>query len=299
MGKITNAIVICAAMALAGIATADDFAPFEPTELFEEEYDRPKSGVGKNGPSVALPLPALEADFCTRQISRGLPDNTDPIITLSPGIYLYPCGEFVKADFIFNASDIAKEEGFDAGENTEIDLVVGYDHSFDKTTDWDVVFSFDYTCEFDRSGNGDGGHANYIHASAALEDAFLSQEISGEWMLDGIHGQYYTLGFSRKFKFDDMLSLSLSFVEGLANDKYNAEDLGCDSWGLRETTILAELEWTVAGGLFTIRPYIAYGDHLNGHFRHAARYYLCGRECGTPCRAILLRCRSQNSCILE
>ena len=258
---------------LGWLKDGSDFAPSEAIELLDEEYDRPKSGVGKNGPCVALPLPALEADFCTRQITRGLPDNIDPIITLSPGIYLYPCGEFVKADFIFNATDIAKDEGFDAGENTEIDLVVGYDHSFDKTTDWDVVFSFDYTCEFDRSGNGDGGHANYIHASAALDDAFLSPEISGEWMLDGIHGQYYTLGFSHKFKFDDTLSLSLSFVEGLANDKYNAEDLGCDSWGLRETTLLAELEWTMAGGLLTIKPYIAYGDHLNSHFRHAARYY--------------------------
>ena len=53
----------------------------------------------------ALPGVTLGADWCTRQISRGLPDNTDPIFTLSAAVEWF--GFTAEVDGIFNAVEFA------------------------------------------------------------------------------------------------------------------------------------------------------------------------------------------------
>ena len=95
-------------------------------------------------------------------------------------------------------------------------------------------------------------------------------------MLDSIHGQAYTFSLSHTFALvgdeeEPELALTLSVAQTLANNKYNADDLGCDSWGFRDTTLTAELEW-VASKCLSVKPYVSYSDHLNGHFRHPAHY---------------------------
>ena len=217
-----------------------------------------------------LPEVTLGADYCTRQISRGPPDTPDPILTLSAAIGW--AGFSAEVDGIFNTTDIAEEDGFDAWDNTEVDTILGYECTLDTDAVGGVTLGADYTYEYDQGGDGESDHVSYLHASAGLDDVLLSPTVTGEWMLDGVHGQYYTFELSHEFELADTLSLSLTLVEGLANDKYNEDDLGCDSWGFRETTLLAEFAWTPAE-FFSLTPYIAYGDHLNGHFRHAAHYY--------------------------
>jgi hypothetical protein len=217
----------------------------------------------------------LSADFCTRQIARGLPDNTDPILTLAATAEWN--GFFTEVDALFNMTDIAEEEGFDAWDNTEIDVVLGYEYTLETEGAGPIALGFDYTYEYDQGGDGPSDHVSYLHASVGFEEVPLSPTLSGEWMLDGVHGQYYTFELSHSFALvgDEEgtgLALTLTLVQGLANDKYNEDDLGRDSWGFRETTLLAELEWTPAEHL-TVTPYVAYGDHVNGGFRHAAHYY--------------------------
>ena len=217
-----------------------------------------------------LPEVTLGADYCSRQISRGLPDNTDPIVTLKAALGW--AGFTAEVDGLFNATDIAEEDGFDAWDNTEVDAILGYERSFGTEAAGGVTLGGDYTYEYDQGGNGGSDHVHYLHASVGLDDVPLCPTLSGEWMLGGVHGQYYALELSHEFELADGLALTLTLVEGLANDRYNEDDLGCDSWGFRETTLLAELGWEPAGGL-SVTPYLAYGDHLNGHFRHAAHYY--------------------------
>ena len=70
-------------------------------------------------------------------------------------------------------------------------------------------------------------------------------------MLDSIHGQAYTFSLSHTFALvgdeeEPDLALTLSVAQTLANNKYNADDLGCDCWGFRDTTLTAELEWAAA-----------------------------------------------------
>ncbi len=217
----------------------------------------------------------LSADFCTRQISRGLPDNTDPIVTLAAAASWM--GFTAEIDGIFNVTDIAGDDGFDAGDNTEIDAIIGYEHTLAADALGDVTLGADYTYEYDQGGNAESDHVSYLHASVGLDDIPLSPTITGEWMLDGIHGQYYTFELSHTFALSGDadkpdLGLTLSFVQGLGNDKYNAADLGRDSWGLRETTIMAELEWAVSDHL-SVTPYAAYSDHINGNFRRPAHFH--------------------------
>lgn len=253
--RIATSLLAAASLA----AFAED--PAAPAAELEEDSD--------------LPEIALGADWCTRQISRGLPDNTESIYTLSAAASWL--GFTAEVDGIFNATDIAEEDGFDAGENTEIDAILGYEYTLDTESVGGVTLGFDYTYEYDQGGNGGSDHVSYLHASVGLDDVPLSPTVTGEWMLDGIHGQYYTFELSHTFALvgdeeEPDLALTLSFIEGLANNKYNGDDLGCDSWGFRETTLLAELEWAAADFL-SVTPYIAYSDHLNGHFRHSAHYY--------------------------
>ena len=246
--------LLATALCAAGFTFADDPAPEATVE--DEGTDSPELTAG--------------ADISSRQISRGLPDNTDPIATLSAALGWQ--GFTAEVDGLFNLSDIAEEDGFDAGDNTEIDAILGYEFTLDTESLGGVTLGADYTYEYDQGGDGESDHMSYLHASAGLHDVFLSPTLECEWMLDGIHGQYYALVLSHEFELADTLALTLYLTEGLANNKYNADDLGCDSWGFRETTLMAELAWTPAECL-SLTPYLAYSDHLNGHFRHPAHYY--------------------------
>ena len=90
-----------------------------------------------------LPELTLGADFCSRQITRGLPDNTDPILTLSAALGW--AGFTAEVDGIFNTTDIAEEDGFDAWDNTEIDAILGYERTFDTESLGGVTLGADYT----------------------------------------------------------------------------------------------------------------------------------------------------------
>ena len=224
-----------------------------------------------------LPGVTLGADYCSRQITRGLPDNVDPVVTLSAALGW--AGFSVEVDGIFNTTDIAEEDGFDAWDNTEIDTILGYEHKFDTDSLGGIELGADYTYEYDQGGYGDDDHCQYLHASVGLADVFLSPTLEAEWMLDSIHGQYYDLKLSHAFKLvearegeeDPVLALEVSLLQGLANNKYNEDDLGCDCWGFRDTTLAAELSWRPCA-LALVKPYVAYSDHLNGHFRHPAHH---------------------------
>lgn len=225
-----------------------------------------------------IPAPTVEASFdvVSRQISRGLPDNTDPTGTMAATIEWY--GIALGVDGIFNLTDIAEEDGFDTMDNTQSDYSVAYGHAFDIGTTLEL--GADYVYEYDRGGNDESDHVQYIHFSAGLPDLFLSPAIGCEWMLDQFHGQYYTLELSHGFDLiagagedaDPVLALTLSFCQGLANDKYNEDDLGKDFWALRESTFMVSLDWAVCAYV-TVSPYVAYSDTYSGTVRDAAKYY--------------------------
>ena len=227
-------------------------------------------------------LPEFTAgiDYCSKQVTRGLIDNEEGIATASASIGWQ--GFSLEVDGIFNTTDIAKEEGYDAWDNTEVDYIVGYGYTFgadDYGLPTDIELGLDYTYEWDNGGElEDDDHVQYIHASIGLPEVFLSPTLAGEWMLDQFHGQYYSLELSHTFELvagegedaDPAVGLTLSLVQGLADKKYNEDDMEKDFWAFRDTTLTATLDWIVCDYL-TVSPYISYSDHFGGPVRNAAK----------------------------
>ncbi len=223
---------------------------------------------------------AVGLDYCSKQVTRGLIDNEEGIATLSAAIEWE--GFSFEVDGIFNTTDIAEEEGYDAWDNTEVDYIFGYGYTFgadDFGLPTDIELALDYTYEWDNGGElEDDDHVQYIHASIGLPEVFLSPTLAGEWMLDQFHGQYYSLELSHTFELvagegedaDPVVGLTLSLVQGLADKKYNEDDMEKDFWAFRDTTITATLDWAVCDYL-TVSPYISYSDHFGGPVRNAAK----------------------------
>ena len=151
---------------------------------------------------ATLPDVSVGIDYCSKQVTRGLIDNEEGIATLSATIEWE--GFSFEVDGIFNTTDIAKEDGFDAWDNTEVDYIVGYGYTFgadDYGLPTDVEVAFDYTYEWDNGGDyEDNDHVQYLHASIGLSEVFLAPTLGGEWMLDQFHGQYYTFELSHTFE---------------------------------------------------------------------------------------------------
>lgn len=224
---------------------------------------------------VELPAFSIGVDYVSHKMSRGIVDNDEPVMTAMAVAEWQ--GFMLEVDGIFNTTDIAKEDGFDSWDNIEIDYIIGYGYAFDAeeyglpTT---IEVAVDYMYEFDQGGNGENDYVQYIHGAIALPDIFLSPTIAGEWMLDQFHGQFYSLELSHGFDLiagegedaDPVLALTLSFCQGLADSGYNNDDLGKDSWALRDSTFMATLDWAVCENL-VISPYIAYCDTFDGSVR--------------------------------
>ena len=228
----------------------------------------------------ALPDVSVGIDYCSKQVTRGLIDNEEGIATLSAAIEWE--GFSFEVDGIFNTTDEMEEDGYDAWDNTEVDYIFGYGYTFgadDFGLPTDIELALDYTYEWDNGGElEDDDHVQYIHASIGLPEVFLSPTLAGEWMLDQFHGQYYSLELSHTFELvagegedaDPAVGLTLSVVQGLADKKYNEDDLEKDFWAFRDTTLTATLDWIVCDYL-TVSPYISYSDHFGGPVRKAAK----------------------------
>ena len=229
---------------------------------------------------ATLPDVSVGVDYCSKQVTRGLIDNEEGIATLSAAIEWE--GFSFEVDGIFNVTDEMEEDGYDAWDNTEVDYIFGYGYTFgadDFGLPTDIELGLDYTYEWDNGGElEDDDHVQYIHASIGLPEVFLSPTLAGEWMLDQFHGQYYSLELSHTFELvagegedaDPAVGLTLSVVQGLADKKYNEDDLEKDFWAFRDTTLTATLDWIVCDYL-TVSPYISYSDHFGGPVRKAAK----------------------------
>lgn len=229
---------------------------------------------------ATLPDVSVGIDYCSKQVTRGLIDNEEGIATLSAAIEWE--GFSFEVDGIFNTTDEMEEDGYDAWDNTEVDYIVGYGYTFgadDYGLPTDIELGLDYTYEWDNGGELEkDDHVQYIHASIGLPEVFLSPTLAGEWMLDQFHGQYYSLELSHTFELvagegedaDPAVGLTLSVVQGLADKKYNEDDLEKDFWAFRDTTLTATLDWIVCDYL-TVSPYISYSDHFGGPVRKAAK----------------------------
>ena len=229
--------------------------------------------------------PVMTAEFSlafdSRYMTYGVIDGKDPIVTPGATATFFDFVYFgVEAIFDTTKQQGKKWGGYGnrAGKYTTLDAIVGGAHDFDLgETLGALSVDFNYIYEYIPRYHGEVGDTQYLNLELALNDLWLEPTFAIERDLMADDGTYFNFNIGHTFTLvgdeeEPELALTLSFVEGLANNKYNEDDLGCDSWGFRETTLMAELEWAAAEFL-SVKPYISYSDHLNGHFRHPAHYY--------------------------
>lgn len=228
-------------------------------------------------PALECPGFSVFADFSSRQITRGLPDNEEPFATVGVSAEWY--GLSFEVDWLYDLTD---ERNLD-GEYNEIDYIIGYGYDF-SPDDWHLPTTIALAADWTYEYHPDDPFTHYIHASIGLPDLWLAPSLESEFeMRDAC--RYFALSFSHSWDLIEareedgtpVLSLTLSVAQGLANDKQNDADLGKDFWALRDTTFTAQLDWTPVENL-TISPYIAYGDTYSGTIRKAAHYYTDGEN---------------------
>ena len=136
---------------------------------------------------IELPEVSVGLDYSSKQVTRGLIDNEEGIVTASAAIEWQ--GFTAEVDGLFNITDEMKEDGYDSWDNTEVDYILGYGYTFgadDYGIFTDVEVAFDYTYEWDNGGDfEDNDHVQYLHASVGLPEIFLAPTPAGEipWLL--------------------------------------------------------------------------------------------------------------------
>lgn len=271
--KVMAGASVCALLALGtGSARAQENVAIEPgssepAPLVEEGWE--------------LPGISVFADFASRRLSRGLPDNTDPVSTYGVAAEWY--GLTFEVDWLIDLTD---ERGT-KGEYDEIDYIIGYGYTFDADA-WNLPTSIEVAADWTYEYHPDDAFTHYIHASVGLPDLWLAPALSSEFEMRSecryfalSVGHTWTLIDARPDEDTPVLDFSISIEQGLANDRQNNADLGKDFWALRETTFLAQLDWCPQKNLM-ISPYIAYGDTYSGTIRSAAHYYTDPEEDHSP-----------------
>lgn len=270
--------------------------------LTHAQVGSPHHGEGGLPPPLAEEgddgnMPAFEVgiDVTSRQLTYGLVDNRDPIFTLS-GIMEWH-GFALEAAGIFDTSHWGKKEGGYGDRKwryQEFDIGIGYsflldatDHEFLPTS---IEFGINYTYAYYPRANElkwDKTHdTQFINLGLKLPDLFLEPELTVEFDIDDEMGAiYFNLAGTHAIPLiaaavegdADPLTLELGAGIGLGNAKRNRYDADVDRFGFKDIGLSLALVWQPCE-CFTIAPYVAVYEQLDGSLRDAARFYIEGEK---------------------
>ncbi len=230
------------------------------------------------------PEVAVGADFASQQMTYGLVDNDDPIVTLS-GALSWGVFSF-GVDGIFDTTDWGETDGGYGDREwkyQELDLTpaVGWTFEDGLPTPLEVELSYCWAHHPDAKDE-DGEDANpdtqTIGLSLGLPDVFLAPALGVEWDIDDEEGAVYAmLEVSHGFEIlageeegdDPALSLELGAGLGMGNAKRNELDAEWDHASLKDVQLSAALPWNV--GPLTVKPYALCTEQVEHALRRAAK----------------------------
>lgn len=235
--------------------------------------------------------PAFEVavDFCSRQLTYGLADNRDPIVTLEAAAEWH--GFTFESALIFDTTEWGEKHGGYGnrkGKYQELSFGPGYTHTF-ATEDYPffptAVETFvNYIYEYHPPVRKDLGESNpdtqFVNVGAGLPDLWLAPALSAEFDIDNEGGAIY-LGaeFGHSFALikaagdreTDPLALSLGTGVGFGNPKRNDYDAGFDAYAFKDVWTSISLDWNITDRV-TLSPYAAVYGQLHRRLREAARH---------------------------
>ncbi len=235
----------------------------------------------------------VSMDFCTRQLTYGLVDNRDPILTLA-GVAEWHGFTFETA-VIFDTTEWGRKHGGYGnrqGKYQEIAFGPGYTHTFTpeavRGLPTAVELFVNYLYEYHppvRESRGEGNpDTQFINIGMTLPDLWLAPWLTAEFDIDnecgaaylnaGVQHTFTLIGAAGKREADP-LALTVCGGVGLGNPKRNRYDAGFDTYAFKDAHLSAALEWCLTD-FVVLSPYLAVYEQIHGRLRDAARRHLDG-----------------------
>jgi len=239
--------------------------------------------------------PAFEVavDFCTQQLTYGLVDNRDPIVTLEAATGWH--GFTFESAMIFDTTAWGEKHGGYGnrqGHYQELSFGPGYTHTFaaeDTPFLPTAVSTFaNYIYEYHPPVRKDLGESNpetqFVHVGAGLPDLWLAPAFSTEFDIDNEGGAIYlaakvghafALIKATGARKTDPLALSLGTGVGFGNPKRNRYDADFDAYAFKDVWASVTLDWNITDRV-TLSPYAAIYEQLHRRLCEAARHTVEG-----------------------
>lgn len=229
-----------------------------------------------------VPEAEVGVDFASQQMTYGLVDNDDPIVTgsASVGWGFFSFG----VEGIFDTTDWGETDGGYGDREwkwQELDLTPAVAWTFEDLIGTPLETELSYSWQHHPNARDEeGGDANpdtqVIGLSLGLPEAVLAPSLAVEWDIDDEEGAVYAqLGIEHAFELvagdeDPALALELHAALGMGNAKRNEYDAEWDHASLKDAEVGAALPWK-AGGVLTISPYVTCTEQVEHALRRAAK----------------------------
>jgi hypothetical protein len=259
--------------------------------------------AGTGSASAQVPVaetgdtPSFEvaADLCSRQLTYGLVDNRDPVVTAEAALEWR--GVTFETALIFDTTKWGERHGGYGnrqGRYQEFAFGPGYVHTLSpddfKALPTPVELFGNYIYEYHPPVRRERGEENpdtqFINVGASLPDLWLTPALSAEVDIHNESGALYlaaevghTFALVRAAggREADPLSLSVGAGVGFGNPARNAYDAEFDAYSFKDAWVSAALEWQITDTV-SITPYVAACEQLHRRLREAARASIEGER---------------------
>ena len=231
-----------------------------------------------------VPEATAGVDFASQQMTYGLVDNDDPIVTGSASV---AWGFFsFGVDGIFDTTDWGETDGGYGDREwkyQELDLTPAVSWTFEELIGTPLEAELSYCWAHhpdakDEEGEDANPDTQTIGLSLGLPEVLLAPSLAVEWDIDDEEGAVYAqLGVSHAFELlaadeedaDPALALELHAGLGMGNAKRNGFDADWDHASLKDVEVGAALPWNV--GVLTVSPYVLCTEQAEHALREASK----------------------------
>lgn len=268
--------------------SAAAFAAFATVSLYAHDHEHSEKFMPHLEPVLPQPTFEVSLDFCSRQLTYGLVDNRDPILT-ADGVAAW--GDFsLEVTAIADTTDWGERHGGygdRTGKYQEFAFGPGYTHLL-KPEEVSLLptpleLGVRYVYEYHAAVNKGQGESNpdtqFVYLTAALPELWLAPALSAEVDIDNESGAVY-LGAEVGHTFalvsaagdraTDPLSLSVGAGVGFGNPERNTYDAEFDAYAFKDVWVSAAFDWQITDTI-VLSPYVAVYEHLHQRLREAAR----------------------------
>lgn len=237
-----------------------------------------------------LKLPAFEVavDFCSREITYGIPDNSDPILTYSGTVDWYGLG--AEVNVINDLTRWGEKEGGYGNRRfkyQEINFGPGYTYTLDDSLipsfptplELGLKYIYEWHPPVNHVYRVDGEDGNpdtqFIYFDVALKDLWLKPAIEFEWDIDRDRNALYvnpSIGHDwLLFGSDDSptLEFGAQLGVGFGNARRNEIDADHAESGFKDVNGQLSFAWHLTDWA-TLSPYFQVSDELTPWMREAA-----------------------------